>query len=331
MAAARFDVIGIGNAIVDIIGRCDEAFLADVGAAKGSMRLVAADDIKQIYKKMGPAVEISGGSAANTIAGVASFGGKAAFLGTIADDEFGKIFQHDIRSIGVTFDVAPLANSAPTSRSLILVTPDGERTMNTFLGISTSLSEAQLNPDLIRKSEILYLEGYLFDEPQAKQAFHSALQIAKKSNRKVALTLSDGFCVDRHRDEFLKLIRAGIDILFANESEIKSLYQTEAFDFAAKNAGEDAKLAVLTRSEKGSLIVSGEKSIEIAREYIPELVDTTGAGDLYAAGFLFGYAKGYELAICGQLASLAASEVISHIGARPEVSLNELAHEKGLI
>jgi sugar/nucleoside kinase (ribokinase family) len=331
MAAARFDVIGIGNAIVDIIGRCDEAFLTDVGAAKGSMRLVGADDIKQIYKKMGPAVEISGGSAANTIAGVASFGGKAAFLGTIADDEFGKIFGHDIRSIGVTFDVAPIANGAPTSRSLILVTPDGERTMNTFLGISTSLSEAQLNANLIRESEILYLEGYLFDEPQAKQAFHSALQTAKGSNRKVALSLSDGFCVDRHRGEFLKLIRSGIDILFGNESEIKSLYQTESFDLAAKNASEDAKLAVLTRGEKGSVIFCEAKSIEIAREYVPELVDTTGAGDLYAAGFLFGYAKGYELAICGQLASLAASEVISHIGARPEVSLNELARDKGLI
>jgi sugar/nucleoside kinase (ribokinase family) len=331
MAAARFDVIGIGNAIVDIIGRCDEAFLTDVGAAKGSMRLVGADDIKQIYKKMGPAVEISGGSAANTIAGVASFGGKAAFLGTIADDEFGKIFGHDIRSIGVTFDVAPIANGAPTSRSLILVTPDGERTMNTFLGISTSLSEAQLNANLIRESEILYLEGYLFDEPQAKQAFHSALQTAKGSNRKVALSLSDGFCVDRHRGEFLKLIRSGIDILFGNESEIKSLYQTESFDLAAKNASEDAKLAVLTRGEKGSVIFCEAKSIEIAREYVRELVDTTGAGDLYAAGFLFGYAKGYDLAICGQLASLAASEVISHIGARPEVSLNELARDKGLI
>jgi sugar/nucleoside kinase (ribokinase family) len=249
MAAARFDVIGIGNAIVDIIGRCDEAFLTEVGAAKGSMHLVGADDIKRIYKKMGPAVEISGGSAANTIAGIASFGGKAAFLGTIADDEFGKIFAHDIRSIGVTFDAPPIANGAPTSRSLILVTPDGERTMNTFLGISTSLSEAQLKPDLIRDSEILYLEGYLFDEPQAKKAFHSALQTAKTSNRKVALTLSDGFCVDRHRDEFLKLIRAGIDILFANESEIKSLYQTESFDLAAKSASEDVKLAVLTRGE----------------------------------------------------------------------------------
>lgn len=331
MAAARFDVIGIGNAIVDIIGRCDEAFLAGVGAAKGSMRLVGADDIKQIYNKMGSTVEISGGSAANTITGIASFGGKAAFLGTIADDEFGKIFQHDIRSIGVTFDVAPIANGAPTSRSLILVTPDGERTMNTFLGISTSLSEAELKSDLIRDSEILYLEGYLFDEPQAKQAFHSALQTAKGSNRKVALSLSDGFCVDRHRDEFLKLIRSGIDILFANESEIKSLYQTESFDLAAKNASEDTRLAVLTRGEKGSVIFSGAKSIEIERAHISELVDTTGAGDLYAAGFLFGYAKGYELAICGQLASLAASEIIGHIGARPEVSLAELARQKGVI
>ena len=200
MTAARYDVIGIGNAIVDIIGRCDEAYLAKIGAAKGSMRLVGANEIKKIYTTMGPAVEISGGSAANTIAGVASFGGKAAFIGTIADDEFGKIFAHDIRSIGVAFDVAPIADAAPTSRSLILVTPDGERTMNTFLGISTHLNEDQLKLDLIRDAEILYLEGYLFDEPQAKQAFRKALQTAKSADRKVALTLSDGFCVDRHRD-----------------------------------------------------------------------------------------------------------------------------------
>jgi sugar/nucleoside kinase (ribokinase family) len=331
MSAARFDVIGIGNAIVDIIGRCDESYLATIGTAKGSMRLVGADDIKKIYATMGPATEISGGSAANTIAGVASFGGKPAFIGTIADDEFGKIFTHDIRSIGVTFDVTPFANGAPTSRSLILVTPDGERTMNTFLGISTSLSEFQLNLDLIRNSEILYLEGYLFDESQAKQAFRKALQTAKAAGRKVALTLSDGFCVDRHRDEFIELIRSGIDILFANESEIKSLYQTESFDLAAANASKDAKLAVLTRSAKGSVILSESNSIEIAPEPISELVDTTGAGDLYAAAFLFGYSKGYELPICGRLASLAAAEIISHIGARPEISLAELARQKGLI
>jgi sugar/nucleoside kinase (ribokinase family) len=331
MAAAHFDVIGIGNAIVDIIGRCDEAYLATIGATKGSMRLVGAEDVKKIYTTMGPAIEISGGSAANTIAGISSFGGKAAFIGTIANDEFGKIFTHDIRSIGVAFDVSPIANGAPTSRSLILVTPDGERTMNTFLGISTNLDEAQLKHDLIRNSEILYLEGYLFDEPQAKQAFRSALDTAKKANRKVALSLSDGFCVDRHRTEFLALIRSGIDILFANESEIESLYQTESFDFAAKTASEDVQLAALTRGENGSVIFTEGQSIEIAREQIPELVDTTGAGDLYAAGFLFGYSKGYELAICGQLASLAAAEVISHIGARPEVSLGDLARQKGII
>jgi sugar/nucleoside kinase (ribokinase family) len=331
MTAARFDVIGIGNAIVDIIGRCDEAYLAKIDAAKGSMRLVGADDVKKIYTSMGPAMEISGGSAANTIAGVASFGGKAAFIGTVADDEFGKIFTHDIHSIGVTFDTQPIANGAPTSRSLILVTPDGERTMNTFLGISTSLNETQLNHQLIEESEILYLEGYLFDEPQAKQAFRSALKTAKKANRKVALTLSDGFCVDRHRDEFIELIRAGIDILFANESEIKSLYQTESFDLAAKTVSNDVRLAALTRSEKGSVIFADGKSIEIASEKIPAVVDTTGAGDLYAAGFLFGYSKGFELPVCGRLASLAAAEIIGHIGARPEVSLAELARQRRIV
>jgi len=331
MTAARFDVIGIGNAIVDIIGRCDEAYLAKIDAAKGSMRLVGADDVKKIYTTMGPAMEISGGSAANTIAGVASFGGKAAFIGTVADDEFGKIFTHDIHSIGVTFDTQPIANGAPTSRSLILVTPDGERTMNTFLGISTSLNETQLNHQLIEESEILYLEGYLFDEPQAKQAFRSALKTAKKANRKVALTLSDGFCVDRHRDEFIELIRAGIDILFANESEIKSLYQTESFDLAAKTVSNDVRLAALTRSEKGSVIFADGKSIEITSEKIPAVVDTTGAGDLYAAGFLFGYSKGFELPVCGRLASLAAVEIIGHIGARPEVSLAELARQRRIV
>lgn len=331
MTAARFDVIGIGNAIVDIIGRCDEAFLATVGATKGSMRLVGADEVKKIYTTMEPAVEISGGSAANTIAGIASFGGKAAFIGTVADDEFGKIFAHDIHSIGVAFDVPPIANGSPTSRSLILVTPDGERTMNTFLGISTSLGESQLDLDLIRGSAILYLEGYLFDEPQAKQAFRKALQTAKEANRKIALTLSDGFCVDRHRAEFLELIRSGIDIIFANESEIKSLYQTESFDLAAKNASNDARLAVLTRSEKGSVIFGDGRAVQIASEPISELVDTTGAGDLYASGFLFGYSKGYDLEICGRLASVAAAEIISHIGARPEIVLSELARQRGLI
>lgn len=331
MTDARYDVIGIGNAIVDIIGRCDEAFLAKVGVPKGSMRLVGADEIKKIYAEMGPAVEISGGSAANTIAGIASFGGRAAFIGTVASDEFGRIFSHDIRSVGVTFDSPPVANGTPTSRSLILVTPDGERTMNTYLGISTNLGEAQIDLDMIRASSILYLEGYLFDEPQAKQAFRTALKAAKEAGRKTALTLSDGFCVDRHRDEFLSLIRSGIDILFANETEIKSLYQTESFEFAAQNARSDTRLAVLTRSGNGSEIHHEGRTIDISIHPVEEIVDTTGAGDLYAAGFLFGYSRGLPLETAGRLASLAASEIISHTGARPAVSLGEFARQHGIV
>jgi sugar/nucleoside kinase (ribokinase family) len=331
MTAARFDVTGIGNAIVDIIGRCDEAYLSDIGATKGAMSLVDAERIKKIYTGMGPAVEISGGSAANTIAGIASFGGRPAFIGTVANDEFGRIFTHDIRSIGVTFTAPPVTNGAPTSRSLILVTPDGERTMHTFLGVSTSLGEAQLDLELIRDAEILYLEGYLFDEPQAKQSFRVALKTAKSADRKVALTLSDGFCVDRHRSEFRDLIRSGIDILFANESEIKSLYQTESFELAAASAAKDAKLAVLTRSGKGSVILGEGRSISILPEPVSQVVDTTGAGDLYAAGFLYGFAKNMNLEICGRLASLAASEIIGHIGARPEVLLSQFARDNGAI
>lgn len=331
MSATRTDVVGIGNAIVDIIGRCDDAYLAKIGAPKGGMRLVEADDIAGIYRTMGPAVEISGGSAANTIAGVASFGGRAAFMGKIADDEFGRIFTHDIRAIGVTFNSAPIANSDPTSRSLILVTPDGERTMNTYLGISTSLDESQIDRELIRNSAILYLEGYLFDREGAKRAFRESIKEARDAGRTVALSLSDAFCVDRHRNDFLELIRSGIGILFANENEIQSLYQTSSFNDAANAARRDTKLAVLTRSAKGSIIFSDGKSIEIAAEPIQHVVDTTGAGDLYAAGFLFGYARQYPLEISGKLASLAAAEIISHIGARPAISLQKLAQKRGLI
>ncbi len=328
---ARYDVTGIGNAIVDIIGRCDDGYLGTIGAAKGSMRLVDADEIARIYAGMGPAVEISGGSAANTLAGIASLGGKAGFIGKVADDEFGRIFSHDIRSIGVNFTAAPVKGSMPTSRSLILVTPDGERTMNTFLGISTDLDDRQLDTGLIRDSAILYLEGYLFDRPDAKRAFQAAVAEAKKSGRKVALTLSDGFCVDRHRAEFLGLIRSGVDIVFANESEIKSLYETPNYDDAASRAKNDIKLAVLTRSAKGSHIFTHGEDISIAADPVAKVVDTTGAGDLYAAGFLFGISKGLSLETSGRLASMAAAEVISHIGARPAVPLDTLARQKGLI
>ncbi|MGQ0455915.1 MAG: adenosine kinase [Hyphomicrobium sp.] len=331
MTDARYDVTGIGNAIVDIIGRCDDAYLAGIGAAKGAMMLVGADDVQRIYATMGPAVEVSGGSAANTIAGVASFGGKAGFIGKVADDEFGRIFTHDIRSLGVAFDDAPVAGSLPTSRSLILVTPDGERTMNTFLGVSTDLDNGAIDAGLIRDSAILYLEGYLFDRDDAKQAFRDAVAIAKGAGRAVSLSLSDGFCVDRHRDEFKLLIRSGIDILFANENEITSLYQTTSFDDAAAAARKDAKLAVLTRSAKGSVVYSDGESVVTPADPIAKIVDTTGAGDLYAAGFLFGYSRKLPLETCAKLASLAAAEVISHIGARPEVPLKDLAQTRGLI
>lgn len=331
MSDTQYDVTAIGNAIVDIIGRCDDGYLGEIGADKGSMRLVDAKTIKAIYDGMGPAVEISGGSAANTMAGIASFGGRASFIGKVANDEFGRIFSHDIRSIGVNFSNEPVANGSPTSRSLILVTPDGERTMNTFLGISTEFDPDALDRDLIANSAIVYLEGYLFDRDTAKTAFREAVAIAKSAGRKVALTLSDGFCVDRHRAEFLELIRSGIDIVFANESEIKSLYQAEDFDGAAEQASRDIPLAVLTRSAKGSVVFENGKPTVIAPHAIAKVVDTTGAGDLYAAGFLYGYSKGLGVEKAGRLASLAAYEVISHIGARPEKNLSQMARDSGLI
>ncbi len=331
MTAARYAVVAIGNAIVDIIGRCDEAFLDRHGAAKGSMRLVDAETVQQLYSEMGPAIEISGGSAANTMVGVASFGGKAAFIGKVAGDEFGRIFRHDIGAAGVDFSTAPVNGKAPTSRSLILVTPDGERTMNTFLGISTDLDHGEVDAATVESAQIVYLEGYLFDQPQAKAAFRQAVAIAGKAGRTVALTLSDGFCVERHRDEFLDLIRGGVGILFANESEITSLYQTPSFAEAARRAAADTRLAVLTRSARGSVIIADGKTHEIPVEPVAQVVDTTGAGDLYAAGFLYGLSSGYGLETAGRLGSLAAAEIISHIGARPQTNLGELARTRGLI
>jgi sugar/nucleoside kinase (ribokinase family) len=331
MTDTRYDVVAIGNAIVDIIGRCDEAFLVAHGANKGAMTLVDADRIATLYASMGPGIEASGGSAANTMAGLASFGGRAAFIGKVADDEFGRIFAHDINAIGVKFDSAAVAGADPTGRCLILVTPDGERTMNTFLGISTHLDAAQVDPKLIQESGIVYLEGYLFDRPAAKAAFREAVKIANAAGRRVALTLSDAFCVDRHRAEFLELIRSGIAILFANETEITSLYETQSFDEAARRAAADTKLAALTRSEKGSLILSDGQSVTIPVSPVAQVVDSTGAGDLYAAGFLFGLSQGFDLEKSGRLASLTAAEIISHVGARPAVNLADLARKSGLL
>lgn len=331
MTDTRYDVVGIGNAIVDIIGRCDDAFLEHHGAPKSHMRLVEAATIETLYGTMGPGIEVSGGSAANTMVGIASLGGNAAFIGKIADDEFGRIFAHDIRAANVAFKTAAAAGKAPTSRSLILVTPDGERTMNTFLGISTNLDQGEVDPALIESSAIVYLEGYLFDQPEAKAAFRQAASVATQAGRKVALTLSDGFCVDRHRVEFLELIRSNVDILFANESEITALYETSNFDEAARRAASDSKLAVLTRSAHGSLILSGDENISIPVVPVENVVDLTGAGDLYAAGFLFGLTQGLSLENAGKLGSLAASEIISHVGARPEKPLDTLARANGLL
>jgi sugar/nucleoside kinase (ribokinase family) len=331
MTETRYDVVGIGNAIVDVIGRCDNAFLTEHRLDKGHMRLVDADTAQHLYAAMGPGIAISGGSVANTIVGVASFGGRAGFIGKVADDEFGNIFAHDIRAAGVAF-TAPFSRSGtPTARSLILVTPDGERTMNTYLGVSPELDGGMLDTEMIGAAQVVYLEGYLFDRPEAKAAFFRGAEIAAAAGRKVALSLSDGFCVDRHRTEFLTLIRDRIDILFANESEVTSLYQTTSYDEAARRASADVDIAILTRSAKGSTIFVGGRTVAIPAFPVTQVVDTTGAGDLYAAGFLHGLTSGRDLETAGRLASMAAAEIISHLGARPETSLAKLAKEKGLL
>jgi sugar/nucleoside kinase (ribokinase family) len=326
------DVVGIGNAIVDIIGRCDDAFLARHGYVKGSMQLVDAAAAAKLYADMGPAVEISGGSGANTIVGIASLGGRAAFIGKTADDEFGRIFGHDIRTAGVTFTTPPAAKgSEPTGRCLVLVTPDGQRTMHTFLGVSPQLSGGEVDPALVASARIVYLEGYLFDRPEAKAAFRQAAGIAAAAGRRVALSLSDAFCVDRHREEFLQFIGTSVDVLFANEAEITALYRTRSFEEAAGRAQADIKLAALTRSANGSVILAEGKTLRVPANPVTNVVDTTGAGDLYAAGFLFGLARSLDLETAGQLGSLAAAEIISHLGARPETPLADMARARALI
>jgi len=330
MADKSFDVVGIGNAIVDIIARCDDGFLSKHDLAKGAMRLIDAEEANRLYSAMGPAVERSGGSVANAIAGLASFGAKCGFIGRVAADQFGGIFRHDIRSLGVAYDTLPASDGAPTARCLILVTPDGERTMNTFLGASVDFQPEDLELELIGAAKIVYLEGYLFDRDAAKAAFREAARAAKEAGAKVALTLSDAFCVDRHRDDFRALVQHGADIVFANEKEITSLYQVNSFEEAADLAMNDCEMAVLTRSEAGSIIVAGGETIEIEAENA-RVVDLTGAGDLYSAGFLYGLTHGASLRECGRLGSLAAAEAISHIGARPEISLQKLARDNGLL
>ncbi|MHA1164052.1 MAG: adenosine kinase [Alphaproteobacteria bacterium] len=331
MSDAAYDVVGIGNAIVDIIARCEEAFLSNHGMEKGFMQLISAGQADDLYGDVGTAIEQSGGSTANTCAGIASLGGKCAFIGRVAGDQFGTVFAHDMRAIGVAYDTPASDTGLPTARCLVLVTPDGERTMNTFLGASTQLGAGDVDAGLIASAQITYLEGYLFDKEEAKAAFHEAAKLARAAGRKVALTLSDAFCVDRHRDDFLSLVRGGVDILFANETEITSLYQMNNFDDALGAVRAECEIAVLTRSEAGAMIVSGNDTIHVPAAPVAKVADATGAGDLYAAGFLFGLTQGRPLEECGKLGALAASEIISHIGARPEVNLKELAQQKGLL
>ena len=331
MASESFDVVGIGNAIVDVIAQADEAFLARQGLTKGSMRLIDAAEAEALYGAMGPGVEMSGGSAANTIAGLASLGGRGAYIGKRSDDALGEVFAHDIRSIGVHFQTAALHQGAPTARCLILVTPDAQRTMGTFLGASAQLGPDDVAPELIRAAQVTYLEGYLFDPPPAKAAFRKAAELAHAARRKVALTLSDPFCVERHRADFRALVEGHVDILFANESEICALYETKDFDTAARAVRGHCDIAALTRSAKGSVVVTAKDTITVAAEKVGRLVDTTGAGDLYAAGFLYGLTHGSDLASCARLGSLCAAEIISHFGARPETSLKTLAAKAGLL
>ncbi|MEJ8574972.1 adenosine kinase [Microbaculum marinum] len=331
MADAKFDVVGIGNAIVDVIARAEDDFLVREGLAKGSMNLIDEARADTLYSEMGPATEMSGGSCGNTIAGLASFGGRGAYFGKVAEDGLGKAFGHDIRALGVHFQTPALTEGPSTARCLVMVTPDGERTMNTFLGACQMLGPEDVEADVVANSSILYMEGYLWDPPQAKKAFVHAAGIAREHGREVALSLSDSFCVDRYRAEFLDLIRSGtVTLLFGNESELHSLYETADTEAAMAALQADCRFAVVTRSEKGAVVLKDGERIAVPAAPVERIVDLTGAGDLFAAGFLFGLARGRDPETCARLGGLAAAEVISHIGARPQVSLKELAQQNGL-
>lgn len=329
MTEARLDVLAIGNAIVDVIADADDAFIEAEGLTKGSMRLIDADEATRLYERMRPGLEMSGGSAANTVAGVAALGGRAGFIGQTAPDQLGEVFGHDIRALGVEFRTDPRDFGVPTARCLILVTPDAQRTMNTFLGASQHLPSAALDERQIRDAAILYLEGYLWDPQQPRFAMVRAIEVARAAGRKVAFSLSDTFCVDRHRDGFVQLIDDGrIDILFANEAEIKALAAQSGLDDAVDAVKDRVPLLVVTRSEHGAIAIGGGRRVEVSAEPVAKVVDTTGAGDLFAAGFLTGQARGVDLETCLRMGAIAAAEVISHYGARPEADLKKLVAAK---
>jgi sugar/nucleoside kinase (ribokinase family) len=331
MTAPTIDVVGIGNAIVDVLAQADDAFIATEKLTKGTMALIDEPRAQTLYDRMGPGIEASGGSAANTIAGIASLGGKTAYIGKVAEDVLGNVFAHDLRAAGVRYETVPLKGGPATARCLILVSPDAQRTMSTFLGASAEFQPGDIDRDLIASAQVTYLEGYLFDRPLAKAAFRQAGEIAHQAGRKVSLTLSDPFCVDRHRADFRDLIRGYVDILFANESEICSLYETKSFDEAAAAVRSEAEIAVLTRSEKGAIVVSAKDRVAVSAAPVAKVVDTTGAGDLFASGFLYGFTHGKDFAHCAKLGALCAAEIISHFGARPEVKLKELAARAELL
>lgn len=329
MAQTDFDVVGIGNAIVDILTKAEDAFLTGNRLAKGSMTLIDSARAEVLYAAMGPAIECSGGSAANTMAGIASLGGRGGYIGKVAADQLGDVFRHDIRSVGVTYATPPAKAGPATARCLIFVTPDAQRTMQTYLGACVELGPDDVPEKMIAGAEITYLEGYLWDKPAAKDAFRKAMKVAHEANRKVALTLSDPFCVERHRAEFLSLAENDVDVLFANESEIMSLYETPAIDQALALAQRHKnKVLVVTRSEKGSIVCHNGNIQAVPAEKVERVVDTTGAGDLFAAGFLYGLTQKMDLRDCARVGAIAAAEVISHVGARPESSLRTLVKAK---
>lgn len=325
MTDNALNVVGIGNAIVDVLSRGDDTFLDRHGLVKGAMSLIDADTAEAVYGAMGPGVEVSGGSAANSMAGIASLGGTSAFIGKVRDDLLGDVFTHDIRAIGVRYETPPASTGLGTARCLIVVTPDAQRTMQTFLGASQDLGPDEIDSVTVAAAEVTYLEGYLFDPPKAKEAFVKAAKIAHEAGRRVALTLSDQFCVDRHRDDFRNLVEGHVDVLFANESEILSLYEAPDFDAALQAVRGKCDIVALTRSEKGSVLLRGSGEVHVIDAApVDKVVDTTGAGDLYAAGVLYGLTNGLDLPTSGRIGSIAAAEVIGHMGARPETPLKDL-------
>ena len=332
MSQARYDVLAVGNAIVDVLSPASDDFLSAEGIAKDAMTLIDEERARSLYERMQPGKEASGGSAANTVAGIASLGGKAAYIGKVADDQLGEIFTHDIRTIGVHFDTPALKDGPATARCLINVTPDAARSMSTFLGAAALVTEDDVDAGAedLKASKIVYLEGYLFDREEAKRAYVAAAEMAAAANRRTALTLSDVFCVERHRSSFRHLVANHIDILLANEAELLALYETEDFDAALAAVRKDVAIAAVTRSEKGAVIVAGDETAKVPAAPVSQLVDTTGAGDLFAAGFLLGLAQGRPLAEAGKMGAISAAEIISHYGARPDCSLKSLAEDAGI-